>query len=158
MKLIIATALTLIGLNASAQTSKVLMFCDYYTPSQTGEIYVDVYLDHDAATDTYSNIEAGIVETKNAQYPDYLWVLNLVYTPGNSFANVTIERDLDMLSFDFPTNAGNSTPTFAIPKTANGAIQDFKVMMKGFYTGLTIDQEFICYDPATKENKSQVQR
>ncbi len=151
MKLCIVAALMLMGLNASAQTSKVLMFCDYYTPNQTGDIYVDVYLDYDAATGTYTNIESGIVETKNAKYPDYLWALNLVYTAGDSVAKVTIERDLDVLSFDFPTLTTASTPTFAIPKNAEGVIQDFKVTMTGFYTGLTINQEFLCYDPATKQ-------
>jgi hypothetical protein len=158
MKSFIVAALMLIGLNASAQTSKILMFCDYYTPNQVGEIYVDVYLDYDAAADTYTNIESGIVETKNAKYPDYLWSLNLAYTAGDSVAKVTIERDLDILSFDFPTVATAATPTFAIPKNAEGVIQDFKVMMTGYYTGLTINQEFLCYDPATKEDPATATR
>lgn len=155
MKSFITAALLLIGVNASAQTSKVLLYCDYYTPNQTGDIYVDVYLDYDAATETYTNIESGIVESANAKYPDHLWALKLDYTAGNPTATVTIERDLDMLTFDFPTVSTASTPTFAIPKTSAGAVEDFTVHMKGFYTGLTIDQDFLCYDPATKENKAQ---
>jgi hypothetical protein len=155
MKTIIAVALLLMGISASAQTSKILMFCDYYTPNQVGEIYVDVFLDYDAATNTYSNIEAGILETQNAQYPDYLWALNLVHTPGSAVANVTIERDLDILSFDFPTVATASSPSFAIPKSAEGVIQDFYVTMKGYYLGASVDQQFLCYDPATKEQPNQ---
>jgi len=160
MKLMIAAALMLFSLTTHAQTTKLLMFCDYYTPNQSGDIYVDVILDYDAATGTYTNMESGIVESENAQYPDYLWALNLIYTPGDAFANVTIERDLDTLSFDFPTvvNATATSPVYDIPKTAEGAVADFTVMMKGFYLGKTVDQEFICYDPATKETEGNQQR
>jgi hypothetical protein len=156
MKKMIVLALMLFGFNTYAQTTKLLMFCDYYTPNQSGDIYVDVYLDYDAATDTYSNIEAGIVETENAVYPDYLWALNLVYTAGNASAKITIERDLDTLSFEMPTvaKANATVPSYAIPKSTVGAVEDFNVRMTGFYLGKSVDQDFICYDPSTKANQS----
>ncbi|MBY0385113.1 hypothetical protein K2X05_08135, partial [bacterium] len=155
MKKMIALAIMFVGVNALAQTSKVLMYCDYIGATQADDIYVDLYVDYDAATDLYSNLEAGVFANQTDTYPDYLWSVALWNQAGNTVTNVTMSKNADSLSFDLPTLAkSNGSINFDIPK-ADGKITDFNVNFKGTYKGAAVDQSFLCYDPSTKQQPGQ---
>ena len=151
MKKMTALAIMFIGVNAFAQTSKVLLYCDYIGATEADDIYVDLYMDHDATTDLYSNLEAGIFLNESDTYPNYLWSMVVNYQPGNTSANFIMSKNADSLSFDFPTlPQSGGIANFDIPKSA-GQITDFNVTFKGTYKAKAVDQSFLCYDPSTKQ-------
>ena len=153
-KLILFTILS-VAVSANAQVTKLLLYCDHYTPQNASDIYIDVFVDFDATANTFSNIEAGIVKSETDKYPDYLWSLSIDYTTDASTAVVNIEKDLDALALNFPVVATkDAVPTFAIP-TANGKVTDFNVDVKGTLNGVSVAESFLCYDPTTKEQPAQ---
>lgn len=156
MKKMIALAIMFLGVNALAQTSKVLLYCDYIGATEADDIYVDVYLDYDAATDLYSNLEAGVFVNQNDTYPDYLWNVSVNYQAGSTVASVIMSKNTDNLSFEVATLANtNGSINFDIPK-ADGKITDFPVFAFGTYKGVGIvNQQFLCYDPSTKQQPEQ---
>ena len=152
--LLLATLLT--AMAAQAQVTKLLMYCDYYTPGNLNDIYIDVYVDYDSSTKTFSNVEAGIVKSETDKYPDYLWSLTTSYTAESATATVTIEKDLDYLAFDLPAvPTKEATPTFAIPTDAAGVVTDFNVQVTGVLNGASLNETFLCYDPTTKEQQEK---
>jgi hypothetical protein len=154
MKKMIALAIMFAGVNVFAQTSKVLMYCDYVGATQAEDIYVDLYMDYDATKDLYSNLEAGVFVSENDYYPDYLWTVAVSMQFGSKMANVTMTKDTDSLTFDLPVINEDSNPSYDIPK-ADGKITDFYVNFAGVYKGNVVNQQFLCYDPSTKQQPAQ---
>lgn len=157
MKKMIAFAIMFVGFNAFAQTSKVLLYCDYIGATQADDIYVDLYMDYDASTDLYSNLEAGVFVNENDTYPEYLWNVLVNYQAGSTVASVIMSKNSDNLSFEIATLASASgSINYAIPKSAEGQITDFPVFAFGTYKGAGIvNQQFLCYDPSTKQQPAQ---
>ncbi len=143
-------AILTMAVSANAQVNKLLLFCDHYTPGNTNDIYIDVYVDQDLAAGTYTNMESGIVKSEKDQYPDYLWSLTKSYVADSATTSITIEKDLDALTLEFPVvPTKDATPTYAVP-TTNGVVTDFNIQVSGVLNGVTVNESFICYDPTTK--------
>lgn len=152
MRKLFLFAILSMAVSANAQVNKLLLYCDHYTPGNMNDIYIDVYVDQDMTTGLFTNMEAGIVLSEKDQYPAYLWSLTTNYVAGNATTTVTIEKDLDALTLEFPVvPTKEATPTYAVP-TANGVVTDFNVAVSGVLNGVSVNESFLCYDPTTKEN------
>lgn len=131
---------------------KTLLYCDYN--GEDTSIYMDLYFDYDQNKDTYHTPEMGVVVDETSAYPEYLWNVTATYSATDVL--LVSEKDGNTLMFTLPTN-GDQTPSVVLDK-ANDTVLDFTVQVTGMYNGVTVDAEFICYDPVTEMPERNVLR
>lgn len=162
MKTILLFAIMAVSTQVFAQTDKTLVFCDHNASPQENSLFMDMYFDLDATTNSYHNIEIGFLNPENTGYPDYLYTITSTPSVAPNMVTVALGKNENTLVFDMSTTGtqvinGTETITYDITVT-DSKVNSFEMTATGTMNGITYtDALFTCYDPSLLNENAQPQ-
>jgi hypothetical protein len=129
--------------SALAEGEKRLIYCDH--PSNSKNVYIDIYLSYEPKENVYTDPEVGVFDSSDSTvaYPSYLWPLSVTYDPSTNQSQLYLDRGKDNnIKFTVPAMADG----IVLETDISGAIDPFNLTAKGIYKGFVLNNAlFSCY-------------